>query len=155
MCIRDSLLEGDAKYIFMKTKPFEEFYDLETDPYEVNNIIDDPKYAGRINNFRDALQDWQNEINDQGFIPENKIVESFWPNLIQPKTESVEFQMRDDGLYELTSITNGASIGYQIEDQIGTNSWSLYHKPILLGDKQKIVARAIRLGYKASEITSN
>ena len=41
--------------------------------------------------------------------------------------------MRDDGLYELTSITNGASIGYQIEDQIGTNSWSLYHKPILLG----------------------
>ena len=27
--------------------------------------------------------------------------------------------MRDDGLYELTSITNGASIGYQIEDQIG------------------------------------
>ena len=109
----------------------------------------------QIDNPQRTLQDWQNEINDQGFIPENKIVESFWPNLIQPKTESVEFQMRDDGLYELTSITNGASIGYQIEDQIGTNSWSLYHKPILLRDKQKIVARAIRLGYKASEITSN
>ena len=93
--------------------------------------------------------------NDQGFIPENKIVESFWPNMTQPKTENVEFKMRDDGLYELTSITDGASIGYQIEDQIGTNSWSLYHKPILLGDKQKIVARAIRIGYKASEITSN
>ena len=149
------MLEGDAKYIFMKTKPIEEFYDLETDPYEVDNIIDDPKYADRINNFRDALQNWQNEINDQGFIPENKIVESFWPNLIQPKTENVEFKMRDDGLYELISITNGASIGYQIEDQIGTNSWNLYFKPILLGDKQKIVARAIRLGYKASEITSN
>ncbi len=83
----------------MKTKPFEEFYDLETDPYEVNNIIDDPKYADRINNFRDALQNWQKEINDQGFIPENKIVEAFWPNLIQPKTENVEFKMRDDGLY--------------------------------------------------------
>ena len=149
------MLEGDAKYIFMKTKPFEEFYDLETDPYEVNNIIDDPKHANRINDFRVALENWQKEINDQGFIPENKIVESFWPNLIQPKTENVEFKMRDDGLYELTSITNGASIGYQIEDQIGTNSWSLYHKPILLGDKQKIVARAIRIGYKASEITSN
>ena len=75
-----------------------------------------------------------------------------------PADEVVEFyrvKMRDDGLYELTSKTDGASIGYQIEDQIGTNSWSLYHKPILLGDKQKIVARAIRLGYKASEITSN
>ena len=149
------MLEGDAKYIFMKTKPFEEFYDLETDPHEVNNIIDDPKHANRINSFRDALENWQKEINDQGFIPENKIVESFWPKLIQPKTENVEIKERDDGLYELISNTNGASIGYQIEDQIGTNSWNLYHKPILLVDKQKIVARAIRIGYQASEITSN
>ena len=149
------MLEGDAKYIFMKTKPFEEFYDLDSDPYEVNNIIDDPKHADRINDFRVALENWQKEINDQGFIPEHKIVESFWPNMTQPKTENVEFKMRDDGLYELTSITNGASIGYQIDEKIGTSSWNLYNKPVLIGDKQKIVARAIRIGYKASEITSN
>ena len=149
------MLDGDAKYIFMKTKPLEEFYDLVNDPYEVNNIIDDPKHEDRINNFRIALENWQKEINDQGFIAENKLVESFWPNMIQPKTENVEFKMRDDGLYELTSITNGASIGYQIDEKIGTNSWNLYHKPIRIGDKQKIVARAIRIGYKASAITSN
>ena len=75
--------------------------------------------------------------------------------MTQPKTENVEFKMRDDGLYELTSITNGASIGYQIDEKIGTSSWNLYNKPFLIGDKQKIVARAIRIGYKASEITSN
>ena len=150
-----NILEGDAKYIFMKSKPPEEFYDLVNDPYEINNIIDDPEQADRINNFRVALENWQKEINDQGFIAENKLVESFWPNMIQPKTENVEFKIRDDGLYELTSITNGASIGYQIDEKIGTNSWSLYHTPITIGDKQKIVARAIRIGYKASEITSN
>jgi len=149
------ILEGDAKYMFMKTKPLEEFYDLFNDPYEVNNIIDDPKQASRIKNFRVALENWQEEINDQGFIAENKLVESFWPNMIQPKTENVEFKIRDDGSYELTSITNGASIGYQIDEEIGTNSWSLYHTPITIRDKQKIVARAIRIGYKASEITSN
>ena len=140
----------------MKTKPSEEFYDLVNDPYEVNNIIDDPKQADRIDNFRFALENWQIEINDQGFIAENKLVQSFWPNMIQPKTENVEFiKIRDDGLYELTSITNGASIGYQIDEKIGTNSWSLYHEPIIVGNNQKIVARAIRIGYKASEITSN
>ena len=149
------ILEGDAKYMFMKTKPLEEFYDLFNDPYEVNNIIDDPKQASRIKNFRVALENWQEEINDQGFIAENKLVESFWPNMVQPKTENVEFKIRDDGSYELTSITNGASIGYQIDEEIGTNSWSLYHTPITIRDKQKIVARAIRIGYKASEITSN
>ena len=74
--------------------------------------------------------------------------------MTQPKTQNVEFKIRNDGLYELTSITKGASIGYQIDEKIGTNSWNLYHKPIVVGDKQKIVARAIRIGYQASEITS-
>ena len=150
-----NMLEGDAAYIFMKTKPVEEFYDLANDPYEVHNIIDNPKYFKKINDFRTALENWQKEINDQGFIAENKLVKSFWPNMIQPKTENVDFKIGDDGLYELTTLTNGASIGYQIDEKIGTNSWNLYHKPIRIGDKQKIVARAIRIGYKASGITSN
>jgi hypothetical protein len=150
-----NMLEGDAKYIFMKTKPMEEFYDLANDPYEVNNIIDDPQYTKKINEFRAALENWQKEIDDQGFIPENEIVKSFWPNMIQPVTENVEFKIDPNGFYELKSTTKGASIGYQIDEKIGTNSWDLYHKPIELGDKQKIVARAIRIGYKASEITSN
>ena len=150
-----NMLEGDAAYIFMKTKPVEEFYDLANDPYEVHNIIDNPKYSKRINDFRAALENWQKEINDQGFIAENKLVKSFWPNMIQPKTENVDFKIVEDGLYELTTLTNGASIGYQIDEKIGTNSWSLYHEPIRIGDKQKIVARAIRIGYKASGITSN
>tara|TARA_B100000900_G_scaffold110345_1_gene92146 strand:+ start:3176 stop:4840 length:1665 start_codon:yes stop_codon:yes gene_type:complete len=149
-----NILQGDARYIFMKTKPNEEFYDLVNDPFEVNNIIDDIKQADRINDFRVALENWQWEINDKGFIAENKLVESFWPNMIQPKTKNVQFKKIDDGLYELTSITNGASIGYQIDEKIGTSNWSLYQKPIRIGDKQKIVARAIRIGYKASEITS-
>ena len=150
-----NMLEGDAAYIFMKTKPVEEFYDLANDPYEVNNIIDDPQYTKKINEFRVALENWQKEIDDQGFIPENEIVKSFWPNMIQPVTENVTFSINNQGKLELNSITDGASIGYQIDEKIGTNSWSLYHKPIKIGDKQKIVARAIRIGYKASEITSN
>ena len=153
----DSLdrLKGDAKYIFMKTKPYEEFYDLSNDPYEVNNLINDDKYRRKINEFRSALENWQEEINDKGFIAENKIIKSFWPNMIQPKTERVSFNQIDEGLYELNSATTGASIGYQIDEKIGTNNWSLYYEPITIGEKQKVVARAIRIGYKASDITSN
>ena len=153
----DSLdrLKGDAKYIFMKTKPYEEFYDLSNDPYELNNLINDDKYRRKINEFRSALENWQEEINDKGFIAENKIIKSFWPNMIQPKTESVSFNQIDEGLYELNSATTGASIGYQIDEKIGTNNWSLYYEPITIGEKQKVVARAIRIGYKASDITSN
>ena len=153
----DSLdrLKGNAKYIFMKTKPYEEFYDLSNDPYELNNLINDDKYRRKINEFRSVLENWQEEINDKGFIAENKIIKSFWPNMIQPKTESVSFNQIDECLYELNSATTGASIGYQIDEKIGTNNWSLYYEPITIGEKQKVVARAIRIGYKASDITSN
>ena len=148
-------LDGDAAYIFMKSKPIEEFYDLENDPYEVNNIINNPEHSQRIDNFRKALVDWQIKINDQGFKPEHEIVESFWPKMIQPKTDNVEFNIIESGLYELTSSTSGASIGYQIDEKIGSNSWDLYHKPITITGDKKIVARAIRIGYAASDITSN
>ena len=45
--------------------------------------------------------------------------------------------MRDDGLYELTSITNGASIGYQIEDQIGTNKLEFISQAYIAGGQTK------------------
>ena len=68
----------------MKAKSLVEFDDLDTDPYEVNNMIDDPKYADMINYVSVALENWQKEMNDQGFIPEKKIVVSFLPNMTQP-----------------------------------------------------------------------
>jgi hypothetical protein len=51
----------------------------------------------------------------------------------------------------LSSATKGASIGYQIDDQIGGNRWMLYNEPIKLKVGQKMVARAKRIGYKTSQ----
>ena len=147
-------LTGDAAYIFMNTKPQEEFYDLQNDPYEVHNLAGDPKYSKKIKAFRQALKDWQLEIGDKGFIPEHDLIKSFWPEMKQPITQNVTFEKDKTGTLKLNSSTAGASIGYQIGDNIGTNHWNLYYKPIRINKNQKIVARAIRIGYKASEITS-
>jgi arylsulfatase A-like enzyme len=147
-------LTGDAAYIFMNTKPQEEFYDLQNDPYEVHNLAGDPKYSKKIKAYRQALKDWQLEIGDKGFIPEHDLIKSFWPEMKQPITQNVTFEKDKTGTLKLNSSTAGASIGYQIGDNIGTNHWNLYYKPIRINKNQKIVARAIRIGYKASEITS-
>lgn len=146
-------LEGDATYIFMETKPREELYDLQNDPYEVHNLAEDPNYKERITTYRKALADWQLEIGDKGFMPEYDLVEMFWPEMVQPKTANVSFTKSNNALI-LNSDTEGASIGYQLDAQIGTNQWSLYHKPLKINTNQKLVARAIRIGYKASEITN-
>ena len=55
---------------FWNTKPVEELYDTENDPWEVNNLADDPVYADRLSKMRLACLDKAKSIRDAGFIPE-------------------------------------------------------------------------------------
>jgi len=148
-------LDGDASYIFMKTKEVEELYDLQEDPYEVKNVGTKPEYVDKLVELRNALSAWQIEIDDKGFLPENEIVKSFWPDMKQPVTEDVVFSLNSHGLLSLATTTPGASIGYQLDENIGSNSWEFYHKPLSINEDQQIAARAIRIGFKASNITLN
>lgn len=42
----------------------DEFYDLETDPHEINNRISDPALAGERDRLHDAILDWMNRTRD-------------------------------------------------------------------------------------------
>ncbi|MYC70435.1 MAG: sulfatase [Gemmatimonadetes bacterium] len=42
----------------------EEFYDFANDPNALNNLIDDPNYAGEIQDLRNALEEWMVETDD-------------------------------------------------------------------------------------------
>jgi hypothetical protein len=55
---------------YWRPKPSEEFYDIESDPYEIKNLIDDPKYAGQIAHMRNILRQDIIRTRDIGFIPE-------------------------------------------------------------------------------------
>ncbi|UNK71393.1 sulfatase [Microbacterium sp. H1-D42] len=46
------------------TSPVLEFYDLRTDPNELDNRIDDTAYADRIAELAEALQDWMRRVDD-------------------------------------------------------------------------------------------
>lgn len=152
---RQNELDEDAAYIFMKTKPREELYDLKTDPYEVHNLASNPDFKDKLMTYRKALSKWQLEIGDKGFIPEHDLVEQFWPGMLQPETASVTFKTLKKGALSLACDTEGASIGYQINNEIGSKHWNLYTTPLDISKDQKIVARAIKIGFKASEISSN
>ena len=150
---RDDELIGDSKYIFMKSKQDEELYDLKFDPYEVDNIANNPDYKDKLIELRNALSTWQYEIDDKGFINESELINEFWPNMIQPITKPVEITVSDN-VISLKCETKGASIGYQIGDQIGSQNWKLYNKPFDLSSNQKLATRAIKIGYKASTISN-
>jgi len=58
--------------LFWQEKPAEEFYDLESDPDEVSNLVDskDPEVQEKLAAMRQALADWQVETRDVAFLPE-------------------------------------------------------------------------------------
>ena len=150
---KDDELIGDSKYIFMKSKQDEELYDLKFDPYEVNNIANNPEYKDKLIELRNALNTWQYEIDDKGFTNESELINEFWPNMTQPITKPVEITVSDN-IISLKCETKGASIGYQIGAQIGSQNWKLYNKPFGLSSNQKLATRAIKIGYKASTISN-
>ncbi len=51
-------------------RPAEEFYDLEKDPNEERNLIDDPAAQKTIGEMRTALDGWMKKIGDQGMATE-------------------------------------------------------------------------------------
>jgi arylsulfatase A-like enzyme len=55
---------------YQPTRPTEELYDLEKDPFELNNLAKDPAYQTVLKQLRGRLYEWMSEINDPGLIPE-------------------------------------------------------------------------------------
>ncbi len=49
-----------------EARPFEELYDLEKDPHEINNLACDPSYRRQLKQMRGILQEWIVETDDHG-----------------------------------------------------------------------------------------
>ncbi len=57
-------------FLFRPERPFEEFYDLDADPFEQVNLIDDPHYQRQIDSLRAALDNWRVRTQDE--MPEQR-----------------------------------------------------------------------------------
>jgi len=66
----DGKLSELQSQFYQPTRPPEELYDVENDPFEINNLANDPNYQGKLKEMRNALYSWMKETNDPGLIPE-------------------------------------------------------------------------------------
>ncbi|MBY0504686.1 MAG: sulfatase-like hydrolase/transferase [Bryobacteraceae bacterium] len=57
------------------TKPVEELYDVDADPWEINNLAADPHHRKTLERLRAAHQKWVFETRDLGLIPESELAE--------------------------------------------------------------------------------
>lgn len=64
-------------------RPKEELYDIVNDPFQMNNLIDDAKYASEVKKLRRQLLQWMESQGDRGQETEMKALEHKW----NPKTK--------------------------------------------------------------------
>jgi N-sulfoglucosamine sulfohydrolase len=140
---------------FRTSKEQEELFDVTNDPYELNNIAADPVYTGKLAELRKEMDSWMSFIDDKGLMPEVELIESMWPNGVQPATLApIAKKSGNDGLITLHSETEGASVGYQLlseGDEVGT-TWQIYLNPVSVRTDQRLLAIAHRIGFIPSPI---
>ena len=166
---REGALQGAARQLF-EPRPAEELYDLENDPHELHNLAREPQHAPELERLRAALDEWRRDFDRFGEMDEWAMRNQMWPNGQQPQAESVDFipsapdfdrqeplvEGRWDGpvVLQLQSPTQGASIAYALGDD-ETPRWQLYTIPFFLpAGVCQVRAKAIRIGWKESPVTS-
>ncbi len=77
------------------TRPYEELYDLQSDPYETKNLIDDEKYVTVRTDLTGKLDTWIETTGDMGVTPESDEVKTYWD---EHMLEGYNDRMEDRGL---------------------------------------------------------
>jgi arylsulfatase A-like enzyme len=157
-------LSGPAALWMRTHRPAEELYDTTSDPHQIRNVAEEPRYEETLRRMRRAVTDWMTRINDQGLVNEPEMIQRMWPGGVQPETAqpyilqrrsldapSRQPSMTMKGPTEVVIYvpTQGASIGYTTEDGPSAK-WKLYTGPILVDRPMTVRAKAIRYGYKES-----
>ena len=99
-----------------------------------------------LKRMRAALDTWMTDIHDLGGVPEEQLIERFWPGHQQPVTATPVIENAADGTVTITCATPGASIGYRLGK---SQNWHVFAGPFKA--KEAVHAQAIRLGYKVSK----
>ena len=145
-------LNADQEKWFKYPRPEIEFYDVQADPHELNNLADDPKYKKKIKELSDEFDRWVSTYNKMWKYTEPELIEMFRPGGVQPVVARPEVKI-ENGTATLTCSTEGASIAYQINGRgLNEHHWFLYTGPFSVNPGDKISAIGVRAGYKDSSI---
>ena len=160
-------LTGPQKAWMSYNRPPEEIYNIATDPYQINNLVNDPSMKLTLLDMRELLDKWTLETGDLGHMNEPELIEQMWPGGKQPVTDIPYFIMnapedrgtrnlRTGGTYSSPMTlafycpTHGASLVYTFENSSDPH-WLLYTGPMhLKKGTHAIRVKAVRYGYKES-----
>jgi arylsulfatase A-like enzyme len=137
---------------FRPTKPAEELYDLQTDPYQLTNVVDQPAQAQQVKRLRQQLDHWLTDTHDLGSTPEKELIRLWWQGKDQPPLTATPDIRQQGNQLVIRCATPGASIAYKLADgsPLSTNDWLVYTQPLDVSRPASVTAVARRIGYRLS-----
>lgn len=142
---------------FQTPRPTMELFDTVADPFEMNNLADDPAFAEVQARLTAELDSFLARYPDTSDIPERDMVRQImWPGGIQPVTTVPTGALSQNTVGErvmtLASATPGASIEYRLVNRTAASNgpWRLYTGPVTVPAQMRLEGRAIRYGFKPS-----
>lgn len=138
-------LDAVQQQVMPKTKPAEELFDLDKDPFEIKDISKNPENALILKKMRMALDSFQRATGDMGFVPEKDLAELFWPKGEQPQTKEAQLKIENSKAL-ISCETPGASIGVKYNNN---SAWTVYTSNMPLPAKaDSLYVLTHRIGYK-------
>jgi uncharacterized sulfatase len=162
-----NLLTPAQRRFLATTRPAEELYEIASDPHEIHNLADDPRYAADLERLRGALDAWQAQYGDLGLIPEAELIEHWRSGGITPVTTAPQVRI-EAGTIVAACATAGAQIAWTTDapreaaapdnpfiaisgdPQTSGRYWRLYSGPFTPPPGATVWLRACRIGFEDS-----
>ncbi|SDM99956.1 sulfatase-like hydrolase/transferase [Kriegella aquimaris] len=151
---KEGKLDSIQTQWFRSSKDAEELFDCVADPYELNNLAEDPAHSDKLQELRTEMDRWLKEIGDEPNLPEKELISRLWNGSENQPVTSEPKITTSNNLITISCTTEGASIGYKIIGDDGPipNAWSVYQQPFKIPKGLTVISQAYRIGYVPSEI---
>ena len=139
---------------FREQKPKEELFDCSVDPFELNNLADNPKYQEKLNEQRAEMDKWLKAIRDNPDLPERELIKKLWNGKDTQPSTSEPIISNDNGKVIINCETKGASIGFKVvkNGEKAPRSWEVYKSAIDIPKGAKLLVQAHRIGFRPSSV---
>jgi arylsulfatase A-like enzyme len=140
---------NEVQSLWFRPPGEEQLYDLELDPFEVNNLAGNPDYAVELVRLRAALDQRLAKVGDWSEEAESAMVARFGFEGERRVTPAPTIVVENDRL-TVRAVEPGSSLGYSIDG----GPWRLYRGPVTIEPAQSVEAKAVRYGWEESEAVS-
>ncbi len=113
---KNGVLDQAHRRIWRAPQPVEELFDLQADPWEIRNLVEDPAHAERLAAIRAKLRDAMVQTKDTGVVPEPMFAKLCGGRPLAEVVREPEFE--HEALVDLAfEATAGKAANYMLLDK--------------------------------------